>query len=496
MRNVSSQLPETADIQFVALGADPFRRDPKGGWAPAYNVRILEVLAAAALPGLPVVVADPDWFGVPVESGPDAAARWMGAGANALTPDVMSRIAELRGGVYLGFETPDWLWPEIVSVCAIAIDVRLHPVRFGSDLLFLVRSGGVDWPEEVAAEIAEWLALEVALLRFRGQGPGAKSSFHRDAVLALQIAADSALLSHGRFARITDHIDDLRDWAEKFRRVYVAPHPLGPPDPEALSALVSLPNVWFSARNTYGLLTDPDVAAVSAISSSVLHEAQLLGLDVKAWRPDLSHGFPVRDEYRPAELADVVEALRRQVTGWGLPLRSRNRLPGVRAFFGQVGTNTSQLSAPADPEILGPGEVPVVGAALSSNLTYGWSVYEDWGRWMSEPVACLDLCWPEGHTAPLTITLQMHVLFSADGPTDDIEVWSRGERLTTMALTAQPEAPVSMTFSLSPPIADDRIQIQIVKLLGVCPARAHGTGDNRNLRLGLLSVAVSGDSPA
>lgn len=481
----------SSTVQFIVVGGDPFRDVVRGRWLQTYKILILKCLAAAASPTLPVIVADPEWLAIPAIEHPDPVSAWMAMVAEPLSAETLRQIVEMKDGAYFGFETPDQLWREIAATCSVAIDIRIHPIRFASEPLLLVRSVGVSWPEGLDTDMSDWLAFEASFMRTRGAIVDPSGQQFEDGVFALQVPRDGALLSNGEFAKLSAHTAELIKWASSFRRVNIVLHPFSDPDPDALKLLLSLPNAWFSGRNIYSLMIDPNVVALSAISSSVLHEAQALGLAVTALRPDLSHGFPLRDEYRAMEMEDVVAALHRRVTGREMSERMRKRIPTVRALFGPVGTDASRLAHSITPPLLGPGVWSVAETPFASALDGGWAAPESWGRWMIAPLAALTFVWPEGQMRPMKIELRFDVLVSPSAPTNDVEIWSGGKCLIVGSFNAQPGSSVALTFDLAPPVDSNLVQVQIVKAYGYCPAEVYGSEDGRNLRIGLREIAVS-----
>ncbi|WP_156414651.1 glycosyltransferase [Ensifer sp. Root278] len=180
----------------------------------------------------------------------------------------------------VGFE----LSPYQKDLCAILdvpyISYAIHPFRFMKDYAFMIESNFASLerlrpfqlnPDDIAFA-AQMKAAELANLSSRPK-------LERDsAVLFGQVDGDAALLhQNGGFIALQDHPNELRSLVSKFETVYFKPHPYQ--DKNAARAQVrflqQFSNIAYLNCNAYMLLAAPEIVQVSALTSSVLSEADV-----------------------------------------------------------------------------------------------------------------------------------------------------------------------------------------------------------------------------
>ena len=476
----------------VLLGGDPFRVAMDGSWEQHLNVEMMRVIATGLFGDLDAQVAAPENIGITPSSSADSVARWARQRTSPLAAEVEESFASLLDGAfYLGFETPDNLWRLIGERGAPALDLRLHPCRFGPDYYLLARSHGVPLNKLIDQDIIQReLAIAAAALRFDAVCAGMPRNQGGDGIIALQMPKDSALLDTQGFASLDDHLDELRQFAQSHPVVWIKPHPHSSAGEADRLAVLQLKNGRFTDRSTYNLLASGQIGRLMALSSSVLHEAVLLGAEVVALRPDLSHGFPVREEFVAARLDDlygpVASWLRdSQVKAASVP-HTRSLKALLKLHWGVVDIWPPSARPPVVPD----EPCPVTNESLALARSYGWHEAEAGGVW-SDELAALDFIWPADQDGPITLEMTAAVYTGSPGTTDEVEVWSGGRRLATVTLPTNSGNPATVRFDVPKPENGEVLQLVFYRRLPRRPSDMEGLPDFRQLGMMLFAIGRS-----
>lgn len=388
--------------------------------------------------------------------------------------------------LYIGFETPDPLWDAIQEKGGSAIDLRLHPIRFGSEMFLLVRSLGLDVTLADRCALKRRIKIETEYLRLVHGAPANVQERGDELIIALQVPWDSAVIdTAGRAIAITDFIDELTLMATGASRTWIALHPYAQPGSDVLGTLLTLPNARLSRATAYELMTRPEVGTVTAISSSLLHEAEALGIESVALRPDLSHGFPLRDEFAEMDL-DTLIALMAPYAG---VLRVPRHPPfGIRDLFGQVGASLTPVPRAAPPPI---PATPTPLSKLTDALTLGWSTPESWGVWTNQPVAILDFSWPATPCETLKIEFFANIISGENRADDALEVWADGQRLLYSCPPNISEAPTHLAVTVQRPLGQASVQLVIARRSTVTPNHNGPSHDGRSLGVAIHDIWAS-----
>lgn len=473
----------------VLLGGDPFRLAMDGTWEQRVNVEMLRVIAAGLLGDIDVQVATPEAIGIAPTPGADSLAQWAKRRISPLEAEVEKAFGSLLDrAFYLGFETPDNLWRLIGEQCTGALDLRLHPCRFGPDYYLLVRSHGVPLGTLVDHQtIHREMAIASANLRFDAVAAGASGEQRADGVIALQMPTDSALLDDWGFASLADHLNELRSFAESHSVVWIRPHPHSPPGEADRLAILQLGNGRLTDRSTYNLIASRQVQKVMSLSSSVLHEAVLLGTDVIALRPDLSHGFPVRDEFVAARLGDlygpVASWLRDGDAGKASVPHARSLKALLNLHWGAIDVSAPSSRPPAIPD----APLAITSWPLAQAKSYGWHEADAWGVWSGD-LAALDFTWPLEQDEPIKFEMTAAVYTGGRGVSDEVEIWSGGRHLDTVTLPTNYGDPATVRFDVHKPAQGTVVQLVFYRRLARRPCDVEAVPDFR--RLGMMLFAI------
>lgn len=478
----------------ILLGGDPFRLAMDGSWEQRVNVEMLRVIATGLFGDIDAQVATPEAIGVAPLPGADRLALWARRRTSPLTAEVERAFGSLlEGAFYLGFETPDYLWRLVGERCAGALDLRLHPCRFGPDYYLLVRSHGVPLRTLIDHEtIQREMAIAAVSLQFDAVAAGTSAPKGADGVIALQMPTDSALLDDWGFANLADHADELRRFAGSLPVVWIKPHPHSSPGEADRLAVLQLENGRFTDRSTYHLIASRQVDKVMSLSSSVLHEAVLLGAAAVALRPDLSHGFPVRSEFVAARLGDLYGP----VASW---LRdgyiSQTSAPSARSLKKLLNLDWGTTDAPSPvtcPPAIPDTPLAITSWPLTHAKSYGWYNADAWGVWSSD-LAALDFTWPVEQDEPITFEMTAAVYTGGRGVTDEVEIWSGGRRLDIVTLPTNHGDPATVRFDVPKPVQGEVVQLVFYRRLARRPCDVEAIPDFR--RLGMMLFAIGRAAP-
>jgi hypothetical protein len=476
-------------IARVCIGGDVFRFEG-GQWHQRHNVAIMEVIAAMLMPGKPVEALTPERLGIRPPA--NELRYWLRSLSTPPSARLQSTIIkEVSTAGYLGFETPEPIWDIVSAHAAVAVDLRLHPVRFGRDLLLLVRSNrslpGGPFPSVVSGlEVAR----KMLMVRARTSaafpvGPVRSPSAHA-ALLALQCPFDSALVREGSLVGLEDYADALSARCAAFDTVLVRAHPLQEPTEATWRAVLQQPSAWISSDNSYALLTAGGVSEVISLSSSLLHEASALGLRAHALDEQLSHGFPVRSEYTSLTLQDLVQAF---AADGGLPA-GQGMLPRLEELFGRPAADAHALDLRETAAVITPGRLTGADPRLQPAFGHGWYGVEAWGRWSASRVGVLNFTWPDGRTEALDMALGVGALPRTAAKPAAVEVWSGGRMLLRQRLSAD-AIPTAVCFTVPRPARGEVFQLALLGPEPLAPPPLGGVQDPRRLGLSLSYVETA-----
>jgi hypothetical protein len=238
---------------------------------------------------------------------------WVGLfDAPELSRDAARLLARAFDGAaaVIGFELPE-LQKRLLTRLGIPwVDLNIHPIRFGPDLLFAVQTNHEAIAETLAPHHAEdhvfepWADLLAAT--------AVKVPLHppvTESVLVVgQTRVDRALIAEGRLLNLADFLEGFHKAVGREGRVLFKPHPYNPEGFGLHEIALPLHRMREVGDNAYLLMAQDSVRKVVGVSSSLVEEARFFGRDgVFLGTPPfrIARG---RDALAPGLHASVVDA--------------------------------------------------------------------------------------------------------------------------------------------------------------------------------------------
>lgn len=322
----------------------------------------------------------------------------------------------LKDAVLIGFE----LSPYQKKLCE-ALDVpyvsyAIHPLRFMSDYVFMLDSNFIEASDLEAFEIApDDIQFAAQLKRAEVAGmPGARLN-DGAAVLFGQVDVDAALLDpRGNFVSLQDYPEALDALFSDYETVYFKPHPYQNAASAQVQFLKRFGNAEFLTTNPYKLLAAPEIALVSAITSSVLSEARVFN---KAVRP-LSDEWKDHSKTPAYDLGILSRAFWRQIMheggGDAKPARRYDQVTLKSLLkvswedFGRTSVEPTGAILPFDKKISfgePEGDTPI-------SFDGAWEAYSKDHRWMGKGSAFVSFRVPSGDMMPCLVELDVGAMAS------------------------------------------------------------------------------------
>ncbi|HEV7266664.1 MAG TPA: hypothetical protein VGN83_17335 [Falsiroseomonas sp.] len=280
---------------------------------------------------------------------------WIGLfDAPELPRDAARLLARAFEGVaaVIGFELPELMKRLLTWLGTPWVDLNIHPVRFGPDLLFAVQTNHAAIAEALAPHHTEehvfepWADLLAAM--------AVKVPLHppvTDSVLVVgQTRVDRALIAQGRLLDLASFFDAFHEAVGREARVLFKPHPYNADGFGLHDLCLPLRRIREATDNAYLLMAQDSVRKVVGVSSSLVEEARFFGkegvflgtppfrlarkrhevapgmhasvvdawLSADFWRDLLAPILPVsaHDGRRPALGPNALRAALRQFWGW------------------------------------------------------------------------------------------------------------------------------------------------------------------------------------
>jgi hypothetical protein len=222
--------------------------------------------------------------------------RFAGKPSSAL----LDRLRPFRGrSLVLCFETPPVMESAFRILGIDFIDIGIHPVRFGNDLMLSMRASRAD----MAERIAKYAPNLGAFVKGYNGRPIQAPELRGAPVFFAQCEKDRTLISEGRFCTwqrarraILEHVAG-RPW-------FVKPHPFGPDNTYVRGAVRA--GAKLLTHNTYDLLASGIPFEPFGLSSSVLTEAKLFGYAPCALLAIPPVGTPILHDFRRSSFWAVI----------------------------------------------------------------------------------------------------------------------------------------------------------------------------------------------
>jgi hypothetical protein len=236
------------------------------------------------------------------------------------------------------------------------VDVEVDPIRFSDDLLMRVRTNNPALLEFFASLHVDETSFSTSVAEIRAfvarREAAAMQAGPSMALFAGQCCIDLSTVEAGHIVTPAERLEEIRAVAKNVDTLLVKPHP-SENDRRNLAVLLdAIPNARITQSNIYRILSDVNLKQVVALSSSVLDEAAMFGVETsRLMKPDRDRSDLIPRStsrwYRipPEEMTHTgfvnaflgIASIRRDNARWRLNLRrSLNTAWGFEGFFDQV----------------------------------------------------------------------------------------------------------------------------------------------------------------
>ncbi len=193
-------------------------------------------------------------------------------------PEVSSRLYDVFANkVVVVFEASRSLLNFISSIGGVYLNFRISPLRFGSDLIFIIQTNDAKVETVIRRYRLDQSYIEVQTANLKREMSQKAVIFQRPTLIFLgQVLGDASLICDGQFSGIAipDGLDVSRFGpADIFHR----PHPLDDNAQEIANWKNIFPNSRLLEVPTYAAFCSQDEVAFVTVSSGSGFEAQLLG---------------------------------------------------------------------------------------------------------------------------------------------------------------------------------------------------------------------------
>ncbi|QTK82344.1 Hypothetical protein AT6N2_L1600 [Agrobacterium tumefaciens] len=207
--------------------------------------------------------------------------QWAASYDNGLPPRVSRELIEALGAAtFLLFEAPPSMMAALDAAGHVYLNFRVHPIRFASDLVFAIKTNdkGIARRLKRFAMESDFVKREVELCRKRWEN-GKSDVPSKSTLFMAQTFEDASLIESGKFLRINDFAEKLRDIVRAEDPIFYKRHPL-----ERNQASFDFWNELFPRTveisadvSTYELFCKSDDLRIVTISSGSAYEATLFG---------------------------------------------------------------------------------------------------------------------------------------------------------------------------------------------------------------------------
>jgi hypothetical protein len=171
------------------------------------------------------------------------------------------------------------------------VDVEVDPIRFGDDLFLRARTNNGSLSEYFSSlHVDEAVfATSVAELRaFVARREAATVKTGRSiGLFAGQCSIDLSVVESGRIVGVAERLREIREIAQRVDTLFIKPHPFEDDADHLAILLDAIPNARMTRSNIYRVLSDVNLKHVISLSSSVLDEAAMFGVDTtRLMEPD------------------------------------------------------------------------------------------------------------------------------------------------------------------------------------------------------------------
>lgn len=215
---------------------------------------------------------------------PQEASGWARLVNTRISTDDESYFADLLGAaLVIGWGLTPALMELLDRHRVPFVDIEVDPIRFCDDLLLRVRTNNPDLSNYFSClNVDEAIfSTSVAGLRaFVARIEGATVKPSRPfGLFAGQCLIDLSIVESGHIVVPAERMKEISALAQSVDTLFIKPHPYEN-DTEHLAALLdAIPNARMTRANIYRILSDINLKHVVALSSSVLDEAAMFGIE-------------------------------------------------------------------------------------------------------------------------------------------------------------------------------------------------------------------------
>ncbi len=213
------------------------------------------------------------------EAGPQVLDEWARYyDAQSFSEDMSARLFDIFAGkTVILFEGSRSILRYISSIGGTYINFRVGPLRFASDLMFIIQTNDPGLQHVIQLYALDQAYINEQTISLRTQMASSTQVFKRPSLIFLgQVPGDASLISNGRFGTIAipDGLDISRFGADD---IYHKPHPLADNPDEITRWKGFSPSSKYLDMPTYAAMCSQGPLTFVTVSSGSGYEAQVLG---------------------------------------------------------------------------------------------------------------------------------------------------------------------------------------------------------------------------
>jgi hypothetical protein len=193
--------------------------------------------------------------------------------------------SHLGNSVVFLFEGSPSILKIIDEIKGVYINFRIHPMRFGSDLIMAIESNDKDIMHRLRQYKMSSEAVTAEITALKARWANKLIDLPRDSLIFLgQTRHDASVIVSGKFMSLTESAESLLAMGSG-RPVFHKPHPHDSGAPTLGQWLSIFPNSQEVSSSTYNILAHEKSMEFVTISSGAGYEAEILGHKVNFLNP-------------------------------------------------------------------------------------------------------------------------------------------------------------------------------------------------------------------
>jgi hypothetical protein len=171
------------------------------------------------------------------------------------------------------------------------VDIEVDPIRFGEDMLLRVRTNCPRLSDFFSDQNVDESVFATSVAGLRAFVAGIEGAAVRTSrpfgLFAGQCRIDLSTVMSGHIVEPFERIAEISSLAQDVDTLFIKPHPFETGNGHLATLLRAIPNARLTHANIYRILSDINLKHVSALSSSVLDEAAVFGVETtRLIKPD------------------------------------------------------------------------------------------------------------------------------------------------------------------------------------------------------------------